>query len=203
MTTLTMHVARSITAGMLPGDELVVTGPRPRGERRPVAGRRRGPRAHGPDGRDPAGRRHARPRGVRRDPPRRGRSWSRSAGRRTPSGTINPVGELVRAGPRGGRADVRRRGPRRAAPADRRPGDRDGLPRLLGLQVLRAARRASCTGGPRPSTRCRRTSSGRPATGSRPGRSTTRGSRGRSRRSSTSPRSGSGTARRTARRSRA
>ena len=168
-------------------------GPRPRGERRAVAGRRRGPRAHGPDGRDPAGRRHARPRGVRRDPPRPAEARRVRLG--VERGRHDQPGRRARPpGPRGGRADLRRRGARRAAPADRRPGDRDGLPRLLGLQVLRAARRGPVRAGRGRSTRCRRTSCGRPTTGSRPGRSTTRGSPGRSPRSSTSPRWASATA---------
>ena len=52
------------------------------------------------------------------------------------------------ARPRGRRLDVRRCRPRRAAPADRRAGARDRLPRLLDLQVLRARTPACCTAGP-------------------------------------------------------
>ena len=96
MTTLTMHVARSITAGMQPGDEIVVTGldheanVGPWRASRRTAGSRSGRSASGAD--DVTLDLEA----LRHDPPRAGRSSSRSAGPRTPSGSINPVGELVR-----------------------------------------------------------------------------------------------------------
>ena len=95
-------------------------------------------------------------------------------------------------GPRGRGAGLRRRGPLRPAPAGRRPGDGLRLPRLLGLQVLRPARRASCTAGASCSGRWTCPSSDPrptpPPSGWRPGRRTTRGSSGPPRRSTSSPR---------------
>ena len=128
----------------------------PRGERGPVAERRRGPRAHRS--------------GPWTSAPTTSRSTSRPS---TPSSTSRPKlvafgwasnavghhqpGRGARPpGPRGGRADVRRRRPCRAAPADRRPGGGHRLPRLLGLQVLRPARRSAVRAARRRSTRCRR-----------------------------------------------
>ena len=57
-----------------------------------------------------------------------------------------------RPGPRGRRADLRRRRRVRAARPDRRRGPRHRLPRLLGLQVVRAAPRACCTARPTSSS---------------------------------------------------
>ena len=56
-------------------------------------------------------------------------------------GTINDVRARRGPGARRGRARLRRRRPLRAARARRRRGARLRLPRLLGLQVLRPARR--------------------------------------------------------------
>ena len=176
--------------------------PRPRGERRALAQRRRGPRDHRAHRGHPPGRRHARHRGLRRVPPRppEARRVRLGLERR---GDDQPGGRARPARARGGCAHVRRRGPRRAPPPDRRPGHRHGLPRLLGLQVLRAARRRAL----RPRRGARRPADVQAAPRVRPlrdrARSTTRGSPGRSPPWSTSPRSGAATAPRSRRRSRA
>ena len=195
MTTLTMHVARSITASLAPGDEIVVTSLDHEANVGPwrSAAADRGITVRTVD---------IRPDDVTLDV----EAVRRRAPRATEAGRLrlglerrrlHQPGRRARpARARGGGADLRRRGPRRAPPADRRPGRGHRLPRLLGLQVLRAARRASSTGAATSSTPCRPTSCCRRTTGSRPGPSTTRGSPGRWRRWSTSPRSGAATGRR-------
>ncbi len=55
------------------------------------------------------------------------------------TGSINPVKRLVRLAQGGRRADLCRRGAVRPARAGRRRGSRLRFPRLLGLQILRAA----------------------------------------------------------------
>ena len=65
-------------------------------------------------------------------------------------GTVNPVKEIVGPRPRGRGADLRRCGRLCAARADRRPGARHGLPRDLGLQVVRAAPRGAVRQGRGP-----------------------------------------------------
>ena len=85
MTTLTMHVARSIAATLAPGDEIVVTEPRPRGERR--ARGAAPPRDRGLAVRTVDIRPGRRARSTSRPSTPSstgGRSSSRSAGRRTP-----------------------------------------------------------------------------------------------------------------------
>ena len=89
----------------------------------------------------------------------------------------------VRARARGGRPQLRRRRALRAARPRGRPGHRLRLPRLLGVQVLRSARRravrparAASRRWTRPSWRPRPT---RRRSGWRPARSTTRGSSAR------------------------
>ena len=108
-------------------------------------------------------------------------------------GTITDVAAAARARPCEGRALFRRRSPLRAPRSRRRLSHAVRLPRLLGVQVLRAARRDSlgptrAVGGarrPRSSSR-RRTAL---PIGSRPGRRTTRASSARRPRSTSSPRS--------------
>ena len=105
---------RSITATLAPGDEIVVTGPRPRGERRAVAERRRGPRAHRP---------HRRTSGPTTctldvealDAILHGRAEARRVRLGVERRGHDQPGRRARAArPRGGRADLRRRGPRGA-----------------------------------------------------------------------------------------
>ncbi len=112
----------------------------PRGERVDLAGDGRRPRRNRPDGRHPPRRRDARPRGPRieaelQDEAGRHRLCQQRRRDRQP-GTRD-------RGPRarGGRAGLCRRGRLRTTRPDRRPGARLRLPRLLGLQVVRAASR--------------------------------------------------------------
>ncbi len=149
MTTLTMHVARSIAASLAPGDEIVVTGLDHEANVGPwrSAAADRGLVVRTVDIRpddvtldieafDAA--LHGRPRLV-------AFGWASNAvGHDQPGRRARPPR------PRGGRPDLRRCRPRRPAPADRRPGDRDGLPGLLRLQVLRAARRRPVRPARRP-----------------------------------------------------
>ena len=65
-------------------------------------------------------------------------------------GTINPVAEIVARAHEVGALDIRRRGRVRAARPDRRAGPRHGLPRLLRVQVVRAAPRRPVRQGRRP-----------------------------------------------------
>ena len=90
-----------------------------------------------------------------------------------------------RAGARGRGADLRRRRGVRPARADRRPGARHGLPRDLGLQVVRAAHGRAVRQGRGRSTTCRRSRSGRRPIASRPGRSRSNRSPARWRRPTT------------------
>ncbi len=95
MSTLTLHIGRSIGATLQPGDEIVVTTPRPRGERLDLAGDGRRPRRDRPD------RRH------QRRPTSRStsRTSNRSSAPRTKLvavgyasnavGSVNPVREIV------------------------------------------------------------------------------------------------------------
>ena len=194
MTTLTFHISRSIAASFRPGDEIVVSGPRSPGERRSVdrgGARQRGDRPHlGAESR----RLHAPPGGPRPAPQRahearRGRLGV-ERGRHDQPGRR---GGEARARRRG--VGVRRRGPRRAAPAARRPGGRRGLRRLLGLQVLRAARRRALRPARDRATGSRRTRSGPACASLRDRHRQLRGLRRRARRrSSTSPTSAFGTA---------
>ena len=152
MTTLTLHIGRSIGATLEPGDEIVVTTLDHEANVSHLAGDGRRSRRDGPDGRHP----------TRTTSRSTSRTSSRSSAPRTKLvavgyasnavGTINPVARDRRARPRGRRPDLRRRGRVRAARPDRRPGARHRLPRLLGVQVVRAApRRAVRQGrGPRP-----------------------------------------------------
>ena len=158
MTTLTMHVARSIAATLQPGDEIVVTSLDHEANVGPwrSAAADRGLIVRTVDIRPDDV--HARRRGVRRRSSTTARSSSPSAGRPTPSGR-STRSRSSSAGPTRPGPDLRRRRPRRAPPADRRPGRRHRLPRLLGLQVLRAARRRPLRARARCSTRCRPTSS--------------------------------------------
>ena len=158
--------------------------PRSRGERLHLEGDGRRPRGHRPPGRHPARRRHPRPRGPRVEA--RAADAARGRGLRQQRGRHGQPGQgHHRARPRGRRDDLRRCGRVRAARADRRPGPRHRLPRDVGLQVVRAAPRARCTGRPRSSTGCRRSRSGPRSTGSRPGRSRSNRSPARWRRPTT------------------
>ena len=96
------------------------------------------------------GRRHARPRGPRVQARRRGRGSSPSAMPATRSASINPVARDRRPGARSRRAHVCRRRRLRAARPDRCRRPRHRLPRLLGLQVVRAAPRRPVRQGRRP-----------------------------------------------------
>ncbi len=96
MTTLTLHVARSIAASLAAGRRDRGHEPRPRGERGAVAQRGRRPRPRGPHGRHPPRRRDPRHRGLRHRSSTAGRSSSRSAGRRTPWARSTRSAELVR-----------------------------------------------------------------------------------------------------------
>ena len=62
-------------------------------------------------------------------------------------GTINDVAAVTRARARGGCAQFRRRGPLRAARADRRPRHRLRFSGLFGVQILRTARRRALRKG--------------------------------------------------------
>ena len=87
----------------------------------------------------------------------RGRSSSRSPQVSNALGTINPVREMVDAGPRRGRAGARRRRPGRAPLAGRRAGDRRRLLRVLGPQgARRRPARGRCGRAASCSRRCRR-----------------------------------------------
>ena len=129
--------------------------PRSRGERRAVAGDGRRPRADRPDGRHPT--------------PRTARSTSRTSDAQLSSRTrLVAVGYAVErgrhdqpgrrdrpAGPRGRRADVRRRRPLRAARArsmSRRSGPTSWPARSTSSSARTSAR---STAGPRSSTGCR------------------------------------------------
>ena len=149
MTTLTFHVSRSIAATMAPGDEIVVTGLDHHGNVDPWLGaaRDRGltvrvwePRLDDCTLRLDGSRRAARA----ADAARRGRLGVERGRDDQPGRRDRP------ARPRGRRLDVRRRGSRGAAPADRRRGGRHRLPRLLDVQVLRPARRRPLRHGRRP-----------------------------------------------------
>ena len=140
MTTLTFHLARALGRRWGPGDEIVVTEldhhanvdpwralERERGVDHP--GRQDDPRdrATRPGRPGPADQRPDPARGDRGGVQRPGDDQRRGRGRRP--------------GPRRGCPGVRRCRPLRPAPAGRCPGHRLRLPGLLGVQVLRAARR--------------------------------------------------------------
>ena len=84
-------------------------------------------------------------------------------------GTINPVARDRRPRARGRRADLRRRRRLRAARPDRRP--RRSTPTSSPAPPTSGSARTSarCTARPRSSTGCRPTRCARPTTGSRPG----------------------------------
>ena len=182
MTTLTFHLARALGRGWAPGDEIVVT---ELDHHANVAPWRALARERGVTIR------------VARMIPETGEldldDLERQIGPRTrlvaigaasnALGTINDVAPGRRAGARGRRAGVRRRGPLRAARAGRRRGARLRLPRVLGLQVLRAARRRPVRHA-RPARVARRAEARRrrprrARAARRPARRTTRGSSGR------------------------
>ena len=168
MTTLTFHISRSIGATLAPGDEIVVTSldheaTSTRGGR---CGRDRGVTVRTVD--TAARRLHARPRGLDdaarpADEARRGR-LGLERGRDDQPGRGDR-----RAGARGGRLDLRRRGPAAPHLPDRRRGP--STPTSSPARPTSSSGRTSacCTARPTSSTRCRRTRSGRPTTGSRPG----------------------------------
>ena len=202
MTTLTMHLARSITAGMQPGD--VHRRSRAWTTRRTSGRGWASPRTAGSTVRTVGirpGRRHARHRGVRHDPPRAAEARRVRLG--VERGRVDQPGRRARAPrARGGRADLSstRSTPRPHLPIDVQAVGTDFLAcsvyKFFGPHVgvlygrRRGARRAADV-----------QAAASPTTGSRPGRSTTRGSPGRWPRSSTSPRSGGGSGRRPRRRS--
>ena len=147
MTTLTFHVSRSIAATLRPGDEIVVTGLDHQANIDPWIAAARDSEAIVRTWEPQPRRLHPRPRRrSTRVLNERTRlvavGWASNA-----VGTINPVREIAERVPTRPALAVRRRRPRRAAPAARRAGGRCRLRRLLGLQVLRAAPRRRCTAG--------------------------------------------------------
>ena len=199
MTTLTFHLARALGRGWGPGDEIVVTELDHHANVDPwrALARERGVTVR-----------------VARMVPETGQldrdDLSRQITGRTrlvaigaasnALGTINDVAEAARLAHDAGALVVRRCRPLRPAPAGRCPGHGLRLPGLLGVQVLRAARRrpvrqARPAPGPRRAQAPARPRT-RPRSGWRPGRRTTRGSSGRRRPSSSWPRSPTGPTRR-------
>ena len=152
MSTLTLHIGRSIGATLAAGRRDRRHDPRPRGQRLDLEGDGGRPRRHRPDRGHPRGRRHARPRGPRIEARRRGPGSSRSATRATRSARSTRSREIVARAHEVGALTYVDAVALRAARPDRRPGARHRLPGLLGLQVVRAApRRAVRQGrGPRP-----------------------------------------------------
>ena len=175
MTTLTFHVGRSIGATLEPGDEIVVTTLDHEANVSPWRAMAADRGVDGPDGGHPSRGRDPRPRGPRvgarlADEARGGRlRLERDRARSTRWRDRRP-------GARGRGADVRRRGPLRAARADRRRGARHGLPRLLRVQVLRPAPRRAVRQGGAPRPPAGATRSARPTTGSRQGPRTSKAS---------------------------
>ena len=153
---------------------------RPRRERPAVGAGGRGRRRHGPMGRHPRGRRHARPRLVRRGPDR-----SHAVGRvhaRIERGRHDPTGRRADPPrPRRGGARRRRRRALRAAPRARSARTGRRHPRVLPVQVLRAAPGRAGRASRAARDVARRTSSARRRTrrpsGGRRARRTTRDSR--------------------------
>ena len=193
MTTLTMHASRTLFRDLGPGDEVLVTGPRPRRERRAVAARRRGSRRDRAPGRDRPRRVRRRPERVRRPaqrPHARGRVRLGVERRRHRERRRRPV----RAVPRGGRALLRRRRPLRAR-TGRSTSPRSGATSSSARRTSSSARTsASCSGGRSCSsatarTRCARRRTSRRTRGRR-ARSTSRASPARRPRSPTCRRSG-------------
>ena len=140
MTTLTLHIGRSIGATLGPADEIVVTTldheanvstwqRHGRRSRRDRADRRHPPRRCDPGSRGPRVEAQH-PHEARGDRVREQRGRDYQSGRRD-----------RRARPRGGRPGLRGRGGVCATRPDRRPCARRRLPGLLGLQVVRAAPR--------------------------------------------------------------
>ena len=150
MTTLTFHVSRSIAATLrAPGTR---SSSPPSTTRRTSRRGERSPRtAASWSARSTSTRRTAPSTSTssRRSPRATDPARRRSATPRTPLGTINPVAEIVRAGPRGRGAHLRRRRALRPARPDRRARHRHRLPGLLGLQVVRAAPRGALREGRR------------------------------------------------------
>ena len=180
MTTLTFHLARALGRSLGPGDAIVVTELDHHANIDPWRALERERGVDRPPGEDGPRDRPAR---LGRPGPLPDRSPHPAAGDR---GGVQRAGNDQRRrpgrghGPRGRGADVRRRRALRAAPARRRPGMGLRLPGLLGLQVLRPARRRAlrptraARGPRRPEARAR--ARDRPPSGWRPGRRTTRGS---------------------------
>ncbi len=185
MSTLTLHIGRSIGATLGPGRRDRGHDPRPRSERQHLGGDGRRPRRHGPQGRHPRGRRHARPRGPRVEAQRADTKLVAVGYASNAVGTVNPVARDRRAGPRGRRPHLHRCGGLRAARPDRRARARHRLPRLQRLQVVRARTSGRCTARRRCSTACRRSRSARRTIGSRPAPRPSNRSPGRSRRPTT------------------
>ena len=151
MSTLTLHIGRSIGATPAAGRRDPRHDPRPRGERLDLAGDGCRSRHRGQDRRHPPRRRHPRSRGPRIEA--RTADEARRRGLRQQRGRLGQPGPRDRgACPRGRRADVHRRRRLRAARPDRCHGARHRLPRLLRVQVVRPARRRAVRQGrgPRP-----------------------------------------------------
>ena len=151
MTTLTFHLSRSIAAAMRPGDEIVVSGLDHQANVDPwIAAARDNElivRTWEPE-LDDCTLRLEDLDAVLNDRTRLvAVGWASNA-----VGTINPIAEIAKQRPRRGRLALRRRRPCGAAPRDGRPRRRCRLRRLLGLQVLRPARRRGlrARGDPRP-----------------------------------------------------
>ena len=185
MSTLTLHIGRSIGATLGPGDEIVVTTLDHEANVSTWEAMAAGPRPDRPQGRRQRRRRDPRPRGPRIEAQSSTRSSSRSGYASNAVGTINPVAEIVaRAHEVGALTYVDAVAYAPHGP-DRCPRARHRLPRLQRLQVVRAApRRAVRQGrGPRPTAGVQ--GPPRRTTGSRPARRRSNRSPGRSPRPTT------------------
>ena len=138
MTTLTFHMSRSRRAHLEARRRRLRDPARPRRQRPPLGVRRPRRRGRGPLHRPPR-RRHARPRRLRPED-RRG-EIPRADLRQQRAGHDARRGRPHGAGPRRRGAGLPRRGPLRPARPHRRARLGLRLPRLLGVQVLRPARR--------------------------------------------------------------
>ena len=168
MTTLTMALARALARTWNPGDEVLVTRADHDANVAPwlLAARDAGAVARHVEIRREDGTLDLDDLARKLSPPHaaRGGRMRFQRDRHDPPGR-----EDRRAGPRRGRARLPRRRPPRAARAGRRRGVGLRLPRLLRLQVLRAARRPAVGPARADGDASRPTRSGRPPTRCRPG----------------------------------
>ena len=142
-------------ASCKPGDEIVITRARPRGQPRSLAAPR-GARRRGPRGPGRPGHLHARLGGLRAARATPGRTQGRRRRLRLQRGGHGQRrGAGGEAGPRRRRLERRRRRALRAARPHRRQGHRLRLPALLRLQVLRPAHRPHVRAARRERRACR------------------------------------------------